>query len=108
MHFDEDPASFSLPLGGYLSPCCSTDTMSSFKVIYFPARGRAEATRLALAFNGVAFEDVRLPGAGESSCMESSASARVNAVVEAESFMIQCSAHVSARPSVSARMCRMR
>lgn len=35
--------------------------MSSFKVIYFPGRGRAEATRLALAFNGVEFEDVRMP-----------------------------------------------
>jgi glutathione S-transferase len=34
----------------------------SIKVIYFPARGRAEATRLALAFTGTAFEDIRLPG----------------------------------------------
>lgn len=35
--------------------------MSSIKVIYFPGRGRAEATRLALAYYGVDFEDVRLP-----------------------------------------------
>jgi len=34
----------------------------SIKVIYFPVRGRAEATRLALAFTGTAFEDIRLPG----------------------------------------------
>lgn len=36
--------------------------MPSIKVIYFPARGRAEATRLALAYTGQEFEDVRLPG----------------------------------------------
>jgi len=37
--------------------------MPSYKLTYFPARGRAEATRLAFAAGGIEWEDVRLPGA---------------------------------------------
>jgi glutathione S-transferase len=36
--------------------------MPSYKLYYFQARGRAEASRIALAYGGIAFEDKRLPG----------------------------------------------
>lgn len=36
--------------------------MPSYKLIYFPARGRAEIIRLAFAYNNIEFEDARLPG----------------------------------------------
>jgi len=36
---------------------------ANLRLIYFQGRGRAEATRVALAFGGVEYEDVRLPGA---------------------------------------------
>jgi hypothetical protein len=36
--------------------------MPSYKLIYFAARGRAEAVRLAFAFAGQEFEDCRMPG----------------------------------------------
>jgi glutathione S-transferase len=35
---------------------------SSYKLVYFAARGRAEAIRLAFAYGGVDFEDVRMKG----------------------------------------------
>ena len=35
---------------------------SSIKLTYFDARGRAETSRLILAFAGAAFEDERLTG----------------------------------------------
>jgi hypothetical protein len=36
------------------------------RVVYFAARGRAEAIRMTLAAGGVAFEDVRMKGCVES------------------------------------------
>ncbi len=36
--------------------------MPTIKLVYFQARGRAEAIRLALAYGGIEFEDVRMPG----------------------------------------------
>lgn len=35
--------------------------MSVYKLIYFPARGRAEPIRYMLAFSGASFEDIRIP-----------------------------------------------
>ena len=36
--------------------------MSSYKLYYFPARGRAELSRFVFAQAGVEYEDVRLAG----------------------------------------------
>ena len=37
--------------------------MPKYTITYFPARGRAEAARLAFAYGDIDFEDRRLPGA---------------------------------------------
>lgn len=34
--------------------------MPAYKLVYFPARGRAEMIRLAFAYGGIEFEDVRM------------------------------------------------
>ena len=45
--------------------------MSSYKLTYFAVRARAESTRLAFAFGGVQYEDIRLEmGSGEWSKMK--------------------------------------
>jgi hypothetical protein len=58
-------AHFATLLPGIFIDCCflsSTEAMSSLKVTYFNAAGRAELTRLLFKIGGVAFEDERLSG----------------------------------------------
>ena len=40
---------------------CNSAKMSTFKLIYFPARGRAELSRFIFAYAGIQYEQVVIP-----------------------------------------------